>query len=288
MRIPDLLAGGRPVFSFEFFLPRSEAALPAFFESVREFRKLQPDFVSLTYGAGGSQRGLTVDAAGKIKNAIGLETACHLSCITHTRAEIAALLDRIAEHGISHIVALRGDAPKEGGFPLSQSRDFPHGRDLVEFVRARGGFSVAVAGYPETHPEAASAEEDLAHLSEKVRAGGDWIITQLFFDNRHYFDFVERARKKGIRVPIVPGIMPVASPAQLKKFTTLCGVAVPEELEREIAARAWNPEEVSRYGVEYATRQCRELLEKGVPGIHFYTLNRGHAAAEIINRIRRF
>ncbi len=288
MRIPDLLAGGRPVFSFEFFLPRSEAALPAFFGSVREFKKLKPDFVSLTYGAGGSQRNLTVDAAGKIQNWVGLETACHLSCIAHTRMEISALLDRIAGYGISHIVALRGDMPKEGGLPSSELRDFPHAKDLVEFIRGRGGFNVAVAGYPETHPEAASAEEDLSHLSEKVRAGGDWIITQLFFDNRHYFDFVKRARKKGIKVPIVPGIMPVASPAQLKKFTTLCGVSVPRELEREIAARAHNPQEVSSFGVAYALRQCRELLEQGVPGIHFYTLNRGHAAAEILSLIRKF
>ncbi|HVA65301.1 MAG TPA: methylenetetrahydrofolate reductase [NAD(P)H] [Elusimicrobiota bacterium] len=288
MRIPELLAGGRPVFSFEFFLPKSETGFANFLGNVEEFKKLGPSFVSLTYGAGGSQRNRTVETAGKIQNQIGLETACHLSCIAHTRAEIDALLEEIAGNGITHLVALRGDHPEDGAALSAEKQDFRYARDLVERVRTRGGFSVAVAGYPETHPDAASPEEDLAHLAEKVKAGADWVITQLFFDNRRYFDFVARAHAMGIGVPIVPGIMPVASLAQLEKFTALCGVGIPEELKREVFSRSKSPEEVLRYGIEHATRQCRELLDKGAPGIHFYTLNRGHATAEILGRIRKF
>jgi len=288
VRIPELLAGGRPVFSFEFFLPKSEAGFADFLGNVEEFKKLGPSFVSLTYGAGGSQRNRTVETAGKIQNQIGLETACHLSCIAHTRAEIDALLGQIAEKGITHLVALRGDQPKDGTALPAGKKDFLYARDLVERIRVRGGFSVAVAGYPETHPEAASPQEDLVHLAEKVKAGADWIITQLFFDNRRYFDFVARARALGISVPIVPGIMPVASLPQLEKFASLCGVGIPEDLDQEVRARSQSPEEVSHYGIEHATRQCRELLDRGAPGIHFYTLNRGHATAEILGRIRKF
>lgn len=287
MDIPELFGRGRPVFSFEFFLPKAPADIDGFLANARQLKGLSPDFVTLTYGAAGSGRERTIEAAGRLKTEAGLETVCHLTGIAHTRAEIAAILGRIEALGIRHIVALRGDLPKDGSAAPADSRDFPHGRDLVEFIKARGGFRLAVAGYPETHPEAPSAEADLARLVEKVRAGGDWVITQLFFDNADYFDFARRARAAGISAPIVPGIMPVTGYAQLKRFTSMCGAKLPAAMVERLEAIQENPEAVVAYGIEYAVAQCRELLAAGAPGIHFYTLNRTRSTTEILAALRR-
>lgn len=287
MRIPELFSRGVPVFSFEFFQPKTEPDMAAFRSTVSELKRLEPAFVTITYGAAGSARERTIETAGMIKRELGLETAAHLTCIAHTRAEIGVLLGRIAAQGIENIVALRGDAPKDGGAAPEGDRELPHAADLVRLIRARGGFSTAVAGYPEGHPEAASKEADLARLKEKVDAGGDWVITQLFFDNADYFDFVARARAAGIRAPIVPGIMPVTSFAQTRKFTAMCGARLPERMTAELSPIAEDKEAVVRYGIEHAARQCRELLERGAPGVHFYTLNRSRSTAEILSRLRR-
>ena len=274
MNIPDLFGRGKPVFSFEFFLPKPPEDIDTFLNRVRELKTLSPDFVTLTYGAGGSARDQTISTAGRIAKEIGVETVCHLTCITHTRPEIDALLDRIASLGIRHLVALRGDQPKDMSVPPPERRDFGYARDLVAHVKKRGGFKLAVAGYPETHPEAPSAEADLAHLVDKVKAGGDWVITQLFFDNADYFRFVERARAAGVAAPIVPGIMPVTGYQQTKRFTQLCGAKIPAALAEKLEAVKDDPESVVKLGIEHATAQCRELLSRGAPGIHFYTLNR--------------
>lgn len=287
MRIPDLFGRGSPVFSFEFFLPKNADDLTQFLASVQELKPLNPSFVTLTYGAGGTARNLTVEAAGRIKKELGLETACHLTGIAHTRAEISGILDRIAAHGINTIVALRGDKPKDGDILPVGARDFDYARDLVEFIKKRGGFNIAVAGYPETHPEAPSAAADLDCLVQKVKAGADWVITQLFFDNRDYFAFVERARKSGVAVPIVPGIMPVTGYAQLKRFTSLCGAKLPASMTADLEKIQNDPEAVIRFGIDYATRQCRELLKGGAPGIHFYTLNKSHSTATILDNLRK-
>ncbi len=285
--IPELLAtAGRPVFSFEFFLPKAPDALDAFVASVRDLKSLSPDFVTLTYGAGGSERARTIEAAGRLQKDTGLTTACHLTCIAHTRVEIAAILDRLDGLGLRHVVALRGDAPKDGSARPAEERDFAHASDLVRFIRARGGMRMAVAAYPEKHPEAPSAETDFAHFKTKTEAGADWAITQLFFDARDYFTFVKRARAAGVTLPIVPGIMPVTGYAQLKRFTGLCGSAIPHELDERLAAVQHDAEAVAGVGVEWATRQCRLLLEGGAPGIHFYTLNRSRSTAEILTRLR--
>ena len=287
MHIPELFGRGKPVFSFEFFLPKTPEDMGRFKSTVRELKALSPDFVTLTYGAGGSARSQTIDTAGMIKSELGLETAAHLTCVAHTKAEIVDILARIKARGIENIVALRGDAPKDGSAVPVEKRELPYAEDLVRVVRAAGGFAVAVAGYPEKHPEAASKEADLARLKAKVAAGGDWIITQLFFDNRDYFDFVARARAAGIVAPIVPGLMPVTGFAQTKRFTEMCGAHLPPAMTEALAPIAEDKEKVARFGVEWALRQCRELLARGAPGIHFYTLNRSRSTAEVLAALRK-
>ncbi|TPW19187.1 MAG: methylenetetrahydrofolate reductase (NADPH) [Elusimicrobia bacterium] len=287
MLIPELFTKGRPVFSFEFFLPKAPEDMGKFKETVRELKSLGPDFVTITYGAGGSGREQTIETAGMIKAELGLETASHLTCVAHTKAEIRAVLARLKTLRIENVVALRGDSPKDGSALPVERRELPYAADLVRLVRAEGGFAMAVAGYPEKHPEAASPEADLARLKEKVDGGGDWVITQLFFDNKDYFDFVRRARAAGVTRPIVPGIMPVTGYAQTKRFTEMCGAKLPPALLAGLAPIAEDKEAVVRFGVEWATRQCRELLAGGAPGVHFYTLNRSHSTEQVLQNLRR-
>jgi len=286
--IPELLASAkRPVFSFEFFLPKAPEDVESFLSFVREIKTLSPDYVTLTYGAGGSARERTIETVGRLQRETGLPTVAHLTCISHTREEISAILERLDALGLRHIMALRGDEPKDGSAkPLAQ-RPFAHACDLVGEIRRRGAFKTAVAAYPEKHPESPSPEEDLKRFAQKVEAGADWAVTQLFFDERDYFSFVRRARSAGVRVPIVPGIMPVTGYPQLKRFVALCGTRIPPEMDERLAAIQNDPQAVTSFGIDWAVRQCRALLEGGAPGIHFYTLNRSHSTAEILSRLRR-
>lgn len=287
MKIPELFGKGEPIFSFEFFLPKKPEDDATFKATVRELKALKPSFVTMTYGAGGSSRDRTIEMAGALKNELGIETAAHLTCIAHTRAEIRENLRRIKTQGIENIVALRGDVPQDGSAKPLDQRDYRYARDLVADIRAQDGFAVAVAGYPEKHPEAASLESDLENLKAKIEAGGDWVITQLFFDNKAYFDFVARCRAAGITQPIVPGIMPVTSFQQTRRFTTMCGARLPQEMVSALEPIQEDKDAVARYGVDFALRQCRELLESGAPGLHFYTLNKSHSTQEILLRLRR-
>jgi len=286
VKIPELFGKGKPVFSFEFFLPKTAEDTETFKATVRDLKKLEPGFVTLTYGAGGSARDRTIEVAGMMKNELGLETAAHLTCIAHTKDEVDAILERVKALGIENIVALRGDTPKDRVVPPLERRDFRYASDLVAHIRTRDHFALAVAGYPEKHPEAASLDADLAALKAKVAAGGDWIITQLFFDNARYFAFVKRARSAGIICPIFPGIMPVTGFAQTQKFTAMCGATIPQGMLADLQRVQEDREAVIRYGVDYAVRQCRELLAGGAPGIHFYTLNKSHSTATILSRLR--
>ena len=285
--IPELFGKGRPLFSFEFFLPKAPEDLDAFIADVKALKSLAPDYVSLTYGAGGTGRARTVEAAGRLQAETGLTTVCHLTCIAHTREEMSEVLSRLQALGIRHLVALRGDAPKDHAVAPPGQRDFGYAEDLVRFVKKRGGFRMAVAAYPETHPEAISPVDDLRRFQVKTSAGADWALTQLFFDNKDYFAFVKRARAAGVTVPIVPGIMPVTAYAQLKRFQAMCGATIPAELEARMAKVQSDPEAVIREGVEWAARQCLELLDGGAPGIHFYTLNRSRSTSDILTRLRR-
>ena len=286
--IPDLLAAAkRPLFSFELFLPKAPEDLDSFVAFARELKGLSPDYLTLTYGAGGSARERTIETAGRLQRETGLPTAAHLTCIAHTRAEISDILDRLQALGIRNLVALRGDEPKDATAIPQARRDFAHASDLVRVAREREALRIAVAAYPEKHPESPSAEEDLRRFAEKVAVGGDWALTQLFFDARDYFSFVRRAREAGVSIPIIPGIMPVTGYAQLKRFSTLCGARIPPELDERLAAVQHDPQAVVAHGIAWAVRQCRALLDGKAPGIHFYTLNRSHSTAEILSRLRR-
>lgn len=287
MRIRDLFHAGTPLFSFEFFPPKTPEGEETLAATLRRLRALNPSFVSVTYGAGGSTRERTIDLVTRIKRDLGLETMAHLTCVGHSRDEIAAILDRLCANGIENVMALRGDPPRGETAFVAPKDGFGHAVELVRFIRERGDdFCLGGAGYPEGHPECPDRALDLAHLRAKVAAGLDFLITQLFFDNADYFGFVERARAAGIAVPILPGIMPVTNVAQIERLTRMCGAKIPAPLRERLHEVQNDERAVCAVGVEHSTRQCRELLERGAPGIHFYTLNRSPATADILARLR--
>lgn len=286
MKISEKLRSVRPAFSFEFFPPKDEEGVDRLFETVRQLGPYEPAFVSVTYGAGGSTRRLTVELVQRIKNEAGLETMAHLTCVGASRSEVAEVLDQLAAGGIDNVIALRGDPPRGETTFVTPDGGFARAVELVAFIRARYDFCVAAACYPETHPEAVSAGNDLLHAKAKVDAGADLLISQLFFDATVYFDFVERARAAGILVPIVPGIMPITNLSQVKRITKMCGAGIPAALLARLEATGGEATAVQRIGVEHATEQCQQLLAGGAPGIHFYTLNRSHATVDILDRLR--
>jgi methylenetetrahydrofolate reductase (NADPH) len=275
-----------PVFSFEFFPPRSPRGEDNLERALRELQPMAPDYVSVTYGAGGSTRERTLDVVLRIKQELGLEAMAHLTCVNATVEELRATLDQMREGGIENVLALRGDPPQgqtrwtktDGGL------EFSH--ELVTMLHDEYDFSVGGAAFPETHIHATSPENDLRHLKAKVDAGARFLITQMFFDNRFYFDFVERAREIGIDVPIIPGVMPILSIDGIKRMTELSAAYLPEGLERELEARRGDDEAVAELGVSYAALQCAELLAGGAPGIHFVTLNRSPATRAILSALR--
>ncbi len=286
MKIIEKLASKKPSFSFEFFPPKDEEGKERLFETVAHLLPYEPTFVSVTYGAGGSTRKLTVDLTVRIKRDAGLESMAHLTCVGASREEVAHVLDQLRDGGIQNVLALRGDPPQgQKDFVVAEG-GFAHASELVEFIRSRYDFCRAGACYPEKHPEAPSLEADLANLRKKVEAGAEFLITQLFFDANAYFGFVERARAIGIECPIIAGIMPITNLNQVKRFTAMCGASIPSELLARLEATPGEAEAVRRIGVEHAIRECRTLLDHGVPGIHFYTLNRSTATVEILEAIR--
>lgn len=288
MRIASLLSRGEPVFSFEFFPPKTEAGDRALLATLTELRPLAPDFVSVTYGAGGTTRDRTVELVSYILNDLGIEAMAHLTCVGASREELSSVLDRLETAGIRNVIALRGDPPVgEDGF-VAHPGGLSYANELVAFIREQQRpFCLAAACYPEMHIEAVSPDDDLARLREKVAAGVDFLITQLFFENAVYFDFVRRARAAGITVPIVAGIMPITNLSQIERFTQRCGASIPDRLQRLLEPHREDPETVESLSIEYAITQCRELLDRGVPGIHFYTLNRSRATRDILTALRR-
>jgi methylenetetrahydrofolate reductase (NADPH) len=288
MRIIDRLrGGGPPCFSFEFFPPKSETGVGDLFVSLRDLAELEPGFVSVTYGAGGSTRERTLEVVTRIKRETGIEAMAHLACLGHTRAELKEILERLRTAGIDNVLALRGDPPKVGPPPSVEPGGVGYASELAAYVRELGlPFCLGGACYPEGHLDAPSREVDIAHTRRKVDAGAEFLITQLFFDNAFYFHFVERARGAGITCPIVPGIMPITDVAQIVRFTTMCGATIPRKLELALLRRKDDPQAVLELGVAHATLQCAELLRHGVPGIHFYTLNRSRASRMIVTALR--
>ncbi len=277
MRIVDRFSKPGPVFSFEFFPPKTEAGIEKLYSTIEHLAELNPDFVSVTYGAGGSSRDTSVEVASHIKNKIGIEAMAHLTCVGHERGEIQDVLNRLEDVGVENILALRGDPPKGDDSFIAVENGFAYASELTEFVNQTGKFCIGGACYPEGHPENPDKEADLSHLVTKVNAGAGFLVTQLFFDNAAYFAFVDRARALGVTVPIVPGIMPVTNVSQVERFTSMCGATIPEDLLLRLNRVREDDQAVMATGIEWATRQCRELLDKGAPGIHFYTLNKSLA-----------
>jgi methylenetetrahydrofolate reductase (NADPH) len=285
MRISQALATQRPFFSFEFFPPRTDEAQQHLLETARTLRDLRPAFVSVTYGAGGSTRARTVEVAKQIQQEVGINVMAHLTCVASTRADLRGVLNELEAAGIENVLALRGDPPKDSSVFETLPGGFAHANDLIAMLERNYHFCIGAACYPEKHIEATSFDEDLYNVKRKVDAGAEFLITQLFFDNDRYFAFVERARSIGITVPILPGIMPITNFEQIQRFTAMCGATIPPKLIAELQLRRDEPKAVEELGVAFATLQCTDLLRRGAPGIHFYTLNKSPATRAIVSAL---
>ena len=289
MRIDEAIArSDQPVFSFEFFPPKTPEGAANLEAALAELVRLEPTFVSVTYGAGGTtdEKHKTVEIVSRIKEQYGLEAMAHFTCVGATVDELRSMLDRMAEAGVDNVLALRGDPPAGEDEWTAAEGGLSYSRELVELIRAEYDFSIGAAAFPETHVHAESPETDLRYLKEKVDAGVGFLVTQLFFDNDDYFDFVARARAAGIEVPIIPGIWPITNSKQIARISKLIGSKLPDGLLAELEVRADQPEAVADFGVAYATLQCADLLAKGAPGIHLYTLNRSPATRAIMSALR--
>jgi len=286
MKIKEILNTKRPVFSFEFFPPKDSAGFESLFQTIESLKPLAPAFVSVTYGAGGSSRHKTIDLVGRIKNDVGIEAMAHLTCVGHSRDEIGEVLKELEAKGIENVLALRGDPPQGQEHFVAHENGFKYANELTEFIKHNYSFCLGVAGYPEVHPESSNPVSDIENLKRKVSAGADFIITQLFFNNDHYFDFVTRVRAAGITVPVIPGIMPILNLKQTIRFTQMCQAEIPVDLMNKMEAVKDDTEAVKQIGIDHAAQQCRNLLDGGAPGIHFYTLNRSNATLAIMETLK--
>ena len=286
MTIIDILNTGKQTVSFEFFPPKDDAGFENLFKTIASLKPLEPSYVSVTYGAGGSTRRKTVDLVKKIKHEIGIEAMAHLTCVGAGRAEIADVLDELKAAGIANVLPLRGDPPRGETEFVKHEDGFAYASELTAFIRPRYSFCLAGACYPETHPEAPDAATDLDNLQRKVDVGVDFLITQLFFHNDDFLRFRDRAAARGITIPILAGIMPILSLKQVKRFTNMCGATIPADLLAKMEAVEDDPEAVRQLGTYHAVEQCAELLEAGVAGLHFYTLNRSTATRAIYQQIK--
>jgi methylenetetrahydrofolate reductase (NADPH) len=288
MRIDQIIAeADEPLFSFEFFPPKSDAGERVLGLALESLRALSPDFVSVTYGAGGSSRGRTLELTKWIKQELGIEAMAHLSCVGSTREELQAIVDDMSAAGIDNILALRGDPPRGQTDWEAHPGGLSYSTELAGLIRADyPDVCLGGACFPEVHPEAPDLAHDLRFLKEKVDSGVSFLVTQLFFDNELYFRFVEEARAAGIEVPILPGVMPITDLRQIKTITGMCGATIPQTLLEALEWRSHDPEAVLQLGVSYATLQCAELLARGAQGIHFYTLNRSHATRAILSALK--
>ena len=289
MRIDERIsATAEPSFSFEFFPPKTEDGARNLEEAMTALSTMDPTFVSVTYGAGGTagQKLKTVDIVSRMKADFGLEAMAHFTCVDATVDELRATLDLMRDRGVENVLALRGDPPQGQDEWTATEGGLRYSRELIEMIRDEYDFAIGAACFPETHIHATDAESDLRYTKEKVDAGAQFLITQLFFDNRFYYDYVARAREIGIEVPIIPGIMPITSAGQIRRITSMCGSCIPDRLQQELELRADDPRAATDLGVAYATLQCADLLANGAPGIHFYTLNRSPATRAILSALR--
>jgi methylenetetrahydrofolate reductase (NADPH) len=287
VRIDEIIATkGEPTFSFEFFPPKTEDGERNLRTTLGELHALAPDFVSVTYGAGGSTRTRTVGLTKWIKQELGIEAMAHLSCVGTTREELLEILDGIQASGIENVLALRGDPPRGESEWTPHPGGLHYSTELAGLISGSYPFSIGAACFPEVHPEAPDMAHDLRFLKEKLANGATFLITQLFFDNELYFRFVDEARAAGVDAPIIPGIMPITDVKQIKTITGMCGATIPDGLLAQLELRSEDPDAVLQLGVAYSTLQCAELLARGAPGIHFYTLNRSPATRAILSALK--
>lgn len=286
MKLRDLYARSGPTFSIEFFPPKTEKGEEALFKEIAALKSLHPAFCSVTYGAGGSTRDKTVDLVDRIHRECALEVMCHLTVVGQSKEEVRSVLSGLQEMGIENMIALGGDPPQGVEDWTPHPGGFHHSIELVQEAAARRWFSIAVAGFPEVHPRAESRESDLRYLKDKVEAGADVVITQLFFDNDDYYRYVEDVRKLGVKAPIIPGLLPVLSVPQVRRFTALCAAKIPPKLERLLKKVENDEEGAVALGIDYATEQCAGLLKFGAPGIHFYSLNKSRSVTAIFGNLK--
>ncbi len=284
MKIKDILKEKRSI-SCEFFPPREQTGIPGVLRAIDRISAYGPDFVSVTYGAGGSARAFTEEITLRAKQETDLEVMAHLTCVGQTKEEVQGVLERLDLEGIDNVIALRGDPPRGETDFVPVPGGFHHATELLQHVRQNFQFGLAAACYPEGHTESPDLATDLEFAKLKVEAGADFLITQLFYDNNDFFDFLDRARQSGINVPIVPGVLPILSTAQIRRFTSLCGSKIPQVLDRQLDKFAEDDDAVRELGVEYATEQVRELWDAGVPGVHFYVLNRSYSVSKILDNL---
>ena len=285
MLIRDLFGQKKRTLSFEVFPPVREGNLESLFKTVAELKELKPDFISVTYGAGGGTRDKTIEIASRVQNEFGSEALAHLTCVAATRDDIARIVEEMKKHNIENILALRGDPPKGEEKFVMPAGGFGFASELVAFIKEHNGFCIGVAGYPEGHPEASSFDDDLKNLKKKVDAGADFIVTQLFFNNDDFYRFRDRALALKINVPIIPGIFPILNYKQVLRITELCGAKIPSALGEKLCWLKDKPEDVEKYGIEYAQKQARDLLHNEVRGLHICTMNQSRAARKIVREL---
>jgi methylenetetrahydrofolate reductase (NADPH) len=286
MRIDQILGNGRPAVSFEFFPPKTDAGFQQLFQTIEELKPIQPSYVSVTYGAGGSTRQKTVELVERIQREAKIRAMAHVTCVGHTADQIGGILDDVWNAGIRNVLALRGDPPQGQSQFVATEGGFGYASELVSYVRGRHDFCIAAAGYPEGHPQCLNRTRDMEHLKRKVDNGANFVVTQLFFDNAEFYRFRDEARAMGIKVPIIAGIMPITNVSQIKRFISMCGAKIPHRLLTKLEAiEPSGPDAVHQTGVDYAAMQCRDLLFNDVDGLHFYTLNKSKATVEVCQQL---
>ena len=284
MKIKDILRRENFSISFEFFPPKNEKGEKELFETIGKLEELNPSFVSVTYGAGGSTRERTHNIVVRIHRETPFTVMAHLTCISHTKEELVEILKNYKKDGIENILALRGDLPKEGG----EAKGCKHSTDLIELIKSEFGdfFSIGVASYPEGHPESPNLEWEVRFFKLKVEKGADFSITQMFFDNKYFYEFMSMLIRENINIPVIPGIMPITNFKQIVKFASMCGATIPQSLIDHLEKVKDDKEAVKEIGIEYATKQCEDLIRNGVRGLHFYTLNKSDATIRIFKNIK--
>jgi methylenetetrahydrofolate reductase (NADPH) len=284
LKIKDILSEKRTI-SYEFFPPKTTEGIPGVFRAIDELKVYRPDFISVTYGAGGSTRAFTEEITCQIKRQGELEVMAHLTCVGQPKAEVHGVLERLEKAGVENVIALRGDAPRGQTSFVPVKGGFRHSTELIQHIRQHFPFGLAAACYPEGHTESPDLATDIKYTKLKVEKGADFLITQLFYDNNHFFSLLERAERAGIRVPIIPGVLPILSTSQIRRFATLCGATIPTVLDKQLERFADDDAAARELGVEYASQQVRELWDSGMPGVHFYVLNRSYSVSRILTNL---